>query len=149
ERHEDRRDDRAKAERPDDEALEHTEDASQHVRRRRPLEKREPGDVDERVADPEDAEEQQRRHSGRPGAEEDERDAPEDEPERERRPEAPQAYESQGDGGAEEPTDADGRVEEARSRAAEIEQLEGGDDDEHVECASHERLRGVEADDEP
>ena len=52
----------------------------------------------------------------------------------------------QGDEPADEPTDADGGVEQADARLVEVEQLERRDDDEHVQRAGDERLRRVEAD---
>src|SRR4029078_11023753 len=71
-RDEERSDDRAQAECGDDEALEHAEDAPEHLLRCGPLQKREARDVDERVADTEQTEEDDRRSGVRPGTEQDE-----------------------------------------------------------------------------
>ena len=57
----------------------------------------------------------------------------------------PPRREEQGDEPADEPTDAHRGVEQPDAGLVELEQLERGDDDEHVERAGDERLRRVEA----
>ena len=50
---------------------------------------------------------------------------------------------------ADQPADADGRIQVAHARGAELQQLEGGYGDQDGEGAVHERLRREEADHEP
>ena len=114
-----------------------------------PLHDRQRVDVDDRVADPEHAERDDGDDGEREPTEDRERQPEEREPEREVAGQAPARGEDERDEAADEPADADGGVEEPDTRLVEVEQLERRDDDEHVERARDERLRGVEADQRP
>ena len=59
------------------------------------------------------------------------------------------AGEDERDEPSDEPSDADRGVEQPDARRLQVEQLERGDDDEHVERARDERLGRVEADERP
>ncbi len=148
-RDENRREDRSEAERADEDALHDSEHARQHLVRNGSLEQRQPGDVDERDADADDGQEEQRHRRLGEQPDHQDRQAPEHEPDREVRAEAIATDERERAEAAEEPSDPDRRVEEPDARLAEVEQLEGRDDDQHVERAGDQRLRAVEPDDQP
>src|SRR4029453_17773653 len=72
------------------------------------------------------------------------RNAPENQAEREVRGETLAANKGEGRDRAEQPADAHGRIEEADARLAEIEELEGCDDDQDVQRTRNERLDPVQ-----
>ena len=128
----------------------HTEDACEHVLGRRALQQRHPGDVDDRVPDPDHCEQDERAaprsarrrsaRSARPRARCRDRN---------RRPCRRRPTSAAATHRADHPTDADRRVQKAHGRLARAEQLQRDDDDQDVEHPVDERLRGKETDEQP
>ena len=128
-----RRQHRAEPDRADEDHLEHAEDATDHVRRRGPLEQRQPGDVDERVAEAEHAERDERNPGLRPDADRSQGRAPEQDPDPEVRGETLAADQRERRQRADDPADPGSRVQEADAGVSPLQQVERGDDDEHAE----------------
>ena len=141
---------RAQPDRADEDALEQAEHPRQHLVGDRPLQQRDRGEVDDRHAGSEHGE-QQRASAAVPGiaatrmigAPQSTSPSPKSEAIR-RRPSSAAATQR-----ADDPARADRAVEDPDPRVAEIEQLQRGDDDEHVQRARDEVLGAVEPDDEP
>ena len=117
------RGDRADPDGHRDQALQHPEDPGQHLVGRQPAEQGEAGDVDQRVADADEGEEDERRALLRHDADERERQPPQGDPDGEPRAEASGADEQRGRQRAEHGAHADGRHQRAdpglaRCRAA-------------------------------
>ncbi len=147
-RHERRGDRRTDGERCEDEAFEHAEDAAEHLVGGRPLQERHAGDVDERVADADDREEDERKAEVRPRGDERHRHAPEEHAETEVGGEALAPCERCDRERAEHAADAERRVQPPDAAVAGVEQPQRDDDDKHLEDAGDEGLRTVEADDD-
>ena len=136
----------AEPERREQEPLEGAEGPAQDVVGDGALHDRQGVHVDDRVPDADDREGDHRDHGDRDAADQREREPEEREPQREVAGQPPAGREEQRDEPADEPADADGGVEEADAGVVEVEELEGGDDDEHVERAGDEGLGRVEPD---
>ena len=143
---EQRRQHGADAETADGGRLDEAEHAAGDRRGGGPLDQRHRRDVDDAVADPEQAERDDRRPGARQRGERDERGAEAGEPEPEVGGCALAADERERDERADDGADARRRLQEADAGVAEVEELERDDDDQHAVGARHERLRAVEAD---
>ena len=147
-------DERGRQQRADREAghrepLEHAEDAREHVGRRRPLQDRPARDVEQRTRGSGHGEQEERAADGRPHGEHDERRAPDEHAEHERRqqPAAPDERDRHCDPG--HAAGAEGGVQVARARAAEVEHRDREHDVEHVQRADRDVLPAEQADEHP
>ena len=98
---------------PDEHALQHPERAGQHVLGYGALQQRQRGDVDQRVADADSGEGDDRAQLGRPAGDQHDRQPPEQHSRRERGRQPRPAGQRQHDGRAGQPADADHRVQRA------------------------------------
>ena len=114
-----------------------------------PLHQRHPRDVDERVADPDQREQDDREREVRPDGGERDRDAPEHDanPEVGRQPFAAREAGHRDD--AEEAADAHAGVEPADRTVAAVEETQGEHDDQDFERTCDEGLRRRQPDDDP
>ena len=142
---EQRRQERADADGEVEHRLHDAEHAGEHVVRRDSLEERETGDVDERVADADERERSQGHADIRPRRDGDERQAPEHGADDERDGQPGAMHEGHDDDGADEGSQADGRVQQAHAALTDLQQRERGDDDEDVDAAGRQRLAGEHA----
>ena len=142
----DRRDEQRRGDRPDPdrrhpESLYGAEGAREHLLGHSALKERERRDVHQGVPESDEGKKEQR--GRRLGEDPDERDGnppqPDSEEEVRRQPAPDQCGR---DHGADQAADPDRRVEEADTLLAEVEQAERDHDDQHVEHACNERLRG-------
>ena len=122
----------ADAEAADGRRLDEAEDAARDSGGGRPLDQRHRGDVDDAVADPEQAERDDRRPRLRQRCERDQRSAEAGEAEAEVGRGAPAADERERDDRADDRADAGRRLQEPDAGVAEVEQLERDDDDKHA-----------------
>ena len=130
------------------EALEHAEDPCHEGVGDHPRQQREGRDVDDRVADTDDAGDGERDDVLRNQAHHCQRHAPQGDPDRQP-PSHPAAPHQRGAGdAADDRTDAHGPLEHAHGRVVPPEQVDGQDDDEHAERATDRRLQRNEADDD-
>ena len=131
------------------ETLQHTEDAGEHVRRGGPLQDRAAGDVEQRARRPGDGEQNERACHGRPGREQHERRTPDEHAEHERRQQPAPPHERGSDGDPGNAAGAEGGVQVAGSRAAEVEHRDREHDVEHVQRADRHELPAEQADEHP
>ena len=143
-----RGEDRPQPDRHRDEALQHAEDARQHRVGSQPADEGEPGDVDQRVADADEGEQEQRRRLLREDADERDGQSPQRDPDREPDAQPAGADQQRRAERAEHRADADGRHERADARVAGAEQLDRDHDGEHGQRAAGQRLRCGQAEDE-
>ena len=143
-----RREHGAERDRRVEEAVQHAEDARQHLARRPALQDREAADVADDVREADQPERDQRRGGGRDPAQQQQRAARAGDGDPEGGRQAPVPDEPERGEPADHPADPDGRVQVADAARAEVEQLQGRDRDQHAEGAVHERLRREEPDDE-
>ena len=119
-------------------------EAGEHAREdglvRHPGQDREPADVDQRVADADQAEQHDRRRLLRDGADERERRAEQRDPDPEPGGEPAAPDQREGEERAEHAARADGRVQDADARVARVEQVDREDDGEHGQAPARERL---------
>ena len=144
-----RREHGPEAERPHEHALHDAHHPREDLVRDRPLEQRHAGDVHDRHADARDAEQEERGGGGDHDANEGDRHAEHQQPETERRCEACATDERERSEASDEGTDADGRIEVADSRVAEVQELQCRDDDQHVQRSGDQGLASVQADEQP
>ena len=109
-----RGEDRAEPDGPDEDALDHAENARQHLVGHGALQERQGGDVDDRVPDADDREQDQRDRRLREDADQRDRESPEDQAEPEVGGQSLPADESERRDRAEQAADPDRRVQEAR-----------------------------------
>ena len=139
----------ADPDRREEDALEHSEDPCPYLVRRHPLEQRQACDVDEYVADSDDAEAEKGQGHARAQTEQNQRDAPEQDSESENRGEAAGRDHAEQDDGSGKSADAVGRVEETDPRRPEVENAERRHDEQDAHDPGDHGLRTVEPDDEP
>ena len=125
-----RRERRADAHRRQPQHLDHAEDPREHVVGHAALDEREPGDVDERVADAHEGERDECDRDLLPEADGHERDPGDDETAEERGAEPLRTGERERGDGSDERADSDRRVEIAHAALPEVEQVDRHDDDE-------------------
>ncbi len=140
---------RTEPDREQEEALEHTEDAREHVLWSRALHQGHSRDVDERVPDADEGEQDEDGRLVRPHRDERDRDSPDEDPDPEVRCEATPPDQRRRGQRADQASDADRRVEETDSRLPCVEQLERDDHDQDVQHPVDERLRTEEPDQQP
>ena len=145
---EDRAEQRAECHGHRDSDLEDTEYASEHVLVHRPLQQREARDVEQRVADADDAETDEGPPGPRPGSDERDRRAPEHERDAEDAGQLATSDEADGSQPAGERTGAERGVQPAEAGLAHAEELDRRDDKEHVQQPAHHRLRVEEQHDQ-
>ena len=124
------------------------EDSREHFVRRRPLQEREPRHVLDDVGDPDQREGDERDRGRGVRRDEDHRSARagDGDPEHPREPAPPDEH--QREHGSDQPPDPDCRIEVADAAGPDVQQLEGGDRDQHAHRAVDERLSREEADHE-
>ena len=140
--HEQRRQQRADADREIKDRLHDAEHARQHVLGSDPLQQRESGHVHERVADADERERGDGDANVRPGGDGDERQPPEQRSDEQRSGESRAPHERHDDERAQQRPQTDGGFEQADSTLPQLEQAECGDDDQHVDAAGSQRLAG-------
>ena len=143
-----RRQHRTKADRGGEYALQHAEHAAQHLVRHHPLEQRQPGHIDERVADADHHQHRHRHGRVHPQADQRDRQPPGDQPDREVRCQLAAAHQGEGDQAADHPAHADRSVQRADAAVSEREQVDRHHDDHHRERAGHDRLGSEQPDDQ-
>ena len=143
-----RRGQRAEADGQQEQALHHAEDPRDHFVGGGALQKRHARDVDDRVADPDDPEQDERKDLIGPDREERNRHAPDEDPDPEVGGEPSPADECGRGERAQQAADADRGVEEADAGVPRVEQLQRYHDDQHVEHPVDEGLCGKEADEQ-
>ncbi len=145
---EDGRENRSDSDRCEPEHLDHAEDAREDLVGNGALDEGESGDVDERVSDPEQREENEGSGEGLPEAQHDQRESPEDDAEHERGTQTLRTGEREREDAAGEGAEPDGRIEVADALLPEIQELDGGHDEKHLDGARHECLCGEQPDED-
>ena len=139
----------ARADHAEQGRLEHAEDAPEHLLGRDPLDQRDHGHVDERVGHADRRECADHDGERRPRADERERHSPQHETNGEYAGEARTVAKPRHHDRPEDPADPERRDEQRDAGVAELQQVCAHDHYQHVERSADERLRGVQADEQP